>query len=144
MLSATAIEHDLYLVRRNLKDTKVSGAMLFDPWNDDVQMFPLSPRARDAVYNGLLAEDVRLDFANRGRLTGKDVGVYFTRYGQNPEYHARLLAHRTGLRLMMPYSPEIRPPVSSYRLQGGGAGADSPHLANPARRAGSCRGNMGG
>jgi predicted nucleic acid-binding protein len=44
MLSATAIEHDLHLVARNLKDTKASGAMVFDPWNDDAQMFPLSPR----------------------------------------------------------------------------------------------------
>jgi predicted nucleic acid-binding protein len=45
MLSATAIEHDLYLVTRNVKDTKASGAMIFDPWNDDVQIFPLSLRA---------------------------------------------------------------------------------------------------
>ena len=45
MLTATAMEHDLYLVTRNVKDTKPSGAMVFDPWNDDAQMFPLSPRA---------------------------------------------------------------------------------------------------
>lgn len=44
MLAATAIEHDLYLVTRNVKDTKPSGAMVFDPWNDDARMFPLSPR----------------------------------------------------------------------------------------------------
>lgn len=35
MLAAAAIEHDLYLVTRNMKDTKPSGAMVFDPWNDD-------------------------------------------------------------------------------------------------------------
>lgn len=45
MLAATAMEHDLYLVTRNVKHTKPSGAMVFDPWNDDAQMFPLSPRA---------------------------------------------------------------------------------------------------
>lgn len=46
MLAATAIAHDLYLVTRNVKDTKTSDAMVFDPWNDDAQMFPLSPTAR--------------------------------------------------------------------------------------------------
>lgn len=45
MLAATAIEQDLYLVTPNVKDMKPAGAMVFDPWNDDVQMFPLSPRA---------------------------------------------------------------------------------------------------
>ena len=44
MLAATAIEHDLYLVTRNVKDTKPTGAMVFDPWNDDAKMFPLSSR----------------------------------------------------------------------------------------------------
>ncbi|MEI9425861.1 hypothetical protein O7A70_32740 [Mesorhizobium sp. Cs1299R1N1] len=43
MLAATALEHDLYLVTRNVKDTSSSGAIVFDPWNNDVQMFPLSP-----------------------------------------------------------------------------------------------------
>lgn len=43
LLAATAIEHDLYLVTRNVKDTKPSGAVVFDPWNDDVEKFPLSP-----------------------------------------------------------------------------------------------------
>ncbi len=42
MLGATAIEHDLYLVTRNVKDAKPSGAVVFDPWNDDADMFPLS------------------------------------------------------------------------------------------------------
>lgn len=44
MLAATAIEHELYLATRNLKDTRPTGAMVFDPWNDDAQMFPVSPR----------------------------------------------------------------------------------------------------
>lgn len=48
MLAATAIEHELYLAMRNVKDTKPSGAMVFDPWNDDVQMSPLSPRVARA------------------------------------------------------------------------------------------------
>lgn len=45
MLAATAIEHDLYLVTRNVKDTRPSGALVFDPWNDDAARFPLSPHA---------------------------------------------------------------------------------------------------
>jgi predicted nucleic acid-binding protein len=45
MLAATAIEHDLYLVTRNVKDARPSGASLFDPWNDDPAKFPLSPRS---------------------------------------------------------------------------------------------------
>lgn len=44
MLAATAIEHDLYLVTRNVKDARPSGALVFDPWNDDPVRFPLSPR----------------------------------------------------------------------------------------------------
>lgn len=46
LLAATAIEHDLYLVTRNVKDTRQSGAAVFDPWNDDPARFPLSPRGR--------------------------------------------------------------------------------------------------
>ena len=41
LLAATAIELDLYLVTRNMKDTRNSGAILFDPWNDDPARFPL-------------------------------------------------------------------------------------------------------
>lgn len=44
MLAATAIENDLYLVTRNVKDIRPAGAMVFDPWNDDATMFPLSQR----------------------------------------------------------------------------------------------------
>lgn len=46
LLAATAIEHDLYLVTRNVKDTRQSRAEVFDPWNDDPARFPLSPRGR--------------------------------------------------------------------------------------------------
>ena len=45
LLAATAIEHDLYLVTRNVKDTRPAGAIVFDPWNDDAGKFPLSPRS---------------------------------------------------------------------------------------------------
>lgn len=45
MLAATAIEHDLYLVTRNVKDVRPTGVAVFDPWNDDPANFPVSPRA---------------------------------------------------------------------------------------------------
>jgi toxin FitB len=41
LLAATSIEHDFYLVTRNVKDTKESGAVVFDPWNDEPVRFPL-------------------------------------------------------------------------------------------------------
>lgn len=44
MLAATAIEHDLYLATRNVKDTRHLGAAIFDPWHDDPEHFPLSLR----------------------------------------------------------------------------------------------------
>lgn len=44
LLAATALEHDLYLATRNVKDTRPSGAAVFDPWNDDAGLFPLSPK----------------------------------------------------------------------------------------------------
>ena len=43
LFAATALEHDLYLVTRNLSDVRTSGAQIFDPWNNDPQEFPLSP-----------------------------------------------------------------------------------------------------
>jgi hypothetical protein len=42
LLAATALEHDLFLVTRNVKDTRLSGAALFNPWQDDPAQFPLS------------------------------------------------------------------------------------------------------
>ena len=35
LLAATAIEYDLCLVTRNLRDVDASGATLFNPWEDD-------------------------------------------------------------------------------------------------------------
>ena len=42
MLAATAIEHDLYLATRNVKDVRETGAAIFDPWHDDPAAFPLA------------------------------------------------------------------------------------------------------
>lgn len=44
LLAATAVEYGLYLVTRNVKDTRASGALVFDPWNDDPDKFPLTSR----------------------------------------------------------------------------------------------------
>lgn len=47
--------------------------------------------ARDFdALRALLAEDVRLDLANRTRLAGRDVGFYFTHYSENPHCRVRL------------------------------------------------------
>lgn len=41
MLAATALEHNLYLVTRNVADVALSGAIVFNPWKDDPAKFPL-------------------------------------------------------------------------------------------------------
>jgi len=41
LIAATAIEHDLYLATRNIRDMQLTGARLFDPWRDDAALFPL-------------------------------------------------------------------------------------------------------
>ena len=46
LFAATALEHDLYLVTRNVSDVRASGAPIFNPWNDDPEKFPLSPMPR--------------------------------------------------------------------------------------------------
>ncbi|WP_226896183.1 hypothetical protein [Polymorphobacter sp. PAMC 29334] len=46
LLAATAIEHDLYLVTRNVRDVRLSGAAVFDPWDDDPARMVLSARRR--------------------------------------------------------------------------------------------------
>jgi len=46
LLAATALEHDLYLVTRNVGDVRASVAQIFDPWTDDPANFPLSPMSR--------------------------------------------------------------------------------------------------
>lgn len=43
MLAATALCARLYLVTRNVRDVRNSGAVVFDPWTDDASRFPLSP-----------------------------------------------------------------------------------------------------
>jgi len=65
-------------------------------------MFSAAERARLRAYadrfnardfdalRALLAEDVRLDLANRTRLVGREVGLYFTHYGENPSWSVRL------------------------------------------------------
>ncbi len=42
LLAATALEHELFLVTRNVRDVQSSGAAIFNPWDDDVADFPLS------------------------------------------------------------------------------------------------------
>ncbi|WP_255602213.1 PIN domain-containing protein [Glacieibacterium megasporae] len=46
LLAATAIEHDLYLVTRNVRDVRLSGAAVFNPWDDDPASMVLSARRR--------------------------------------------------------------------------------------------------
>lgn len=41
LIAATAIEHDLYLATRNVRDMQLTGAQVFDPWRDDAALFPL-------------------------------------------------------------------------------------------------------
>lgn len=46
LLAATALEHDLYLATRNVRDVRHSGAAAFNPWEDDVSAFPILPKRR--------------------------------------------------------------------------------------------------
>lgn len=46
LLAATALEHDLYLATRNIRDVRLSGAAVFNPWDDDVSSFPVVARRR--------------------------------------------------------------------------------------------------
>jgi predicted nucleic acid-binding protein len=46
MLAATAMEHDLYLATRNVRDVQHSGAAVFNPWTDDPVSCPLRKRTR--------------------------------------------------------------------------------------------------
>ncbi len=46
LLAATALEHDLYLVSRNVRDMRQSNAVIFNPWDDDPSLFPLVSRLR--------------------------------------------------------------------------------------------------
>jgi predicted nucleic acid-binding protein len=42
LLAATALEHELFLATRNIRDVQYSGAAVFDPWTDDPAQFPLA------------------------------------------------------------------------------------------------------
>lgn len=42
LLAATALEHELFLVTRNTKDVRHSGAATFNPWVEDATQFPLT------------------------------------------------------------------------------------------------------
>lgn len=46
LLAATAVEHDLHLVTRNVRDMAGTGASVFNPWTDDPAGFPLAPVRR--------------------------------------------------------------------------------------------------
>ena len=43
LLAATALEAGLYLVTRNTRDVRHTGAAVFNPWTDDAADFPLTP-----------------------------------------------------------------------------------------------------
>jgi predicted nucleic acid-binding protein len=45
MLAATALEAELYLVTRNTRDVLRTGAVVFNPWEDEASQFPLRPGA---------------------------------------------------------------------------------------------------
>lgn len=51
LLAATAIEHNLYFATRNVRDVRLSGAAVFNPWDDDPAGAPLHlrPRRRRAL-----------------------------------------------------------------------------------------------
>jgi predicted nucleic acid-binding protein len=42
LLAATALEAGLYLVTRNTRDVRHTGAAVFNPWEDDAAGFPLT------------------------------------------------------------------------------------------------------
>jgi len=46
MLAATALEHEIYLATRNVRDVRHSGAAVFNPWEDDPASFPIKPKRR--------------------------------------------------------------------------------------------------
>ncbi|MGQ3028086.1 MAG: type II toxin-antitoxin system VapC family toxin, partial [Ferrovibrionaceae bacterium] len=42
LIAATAIEHRLYLVSRDVDDLRATGAALFNPWTDEPRRFKLA------------------------------------------------------------------------------------------------------
>ncbi len=55
MLAAIALEHDMYLATRNIRDVQHSDAALFNPWTDD----PASCRLRKTARTGIGARRPR-------------------------------------------------------------------------------------
>ena len=49
MLAAKALEHNLYLVTRNVRDVQHSGAAVFNPWTDDPTAYRLHRRTKREV-----------------------------------------------------------------------------------------------
>lgn len=41
LLAATALEHDLYLATRNVRDVTETGVAVFNPWDDEPAAFPI-------------------------------------------------------------------------------------------------------
>ena len=52
LLAATAVEHDFYLVTRNVRDVQHSGAAVFNPWTDDPAPCRIHGRARAGFGTG--------------------------------------------------------------------------------------------
>lgn len=46
LLAATALENDLYLATRNVRDVQHSSAAVFNPWSDDPASFGVQARTR--------------------------------------------------------------------------------------------------
>jgi predicted nucleic acid-binding protein len=46
LLAATALDQDLYLATRNVRDVRHSGAVIFNPWENDPSAFPVIARQR--------------------------------------------------------------------------------------------------
>lgn len=47
LLAATALEHNLHLATRNVRDVRRSSAAIFNPWeDDDASISPIGPRKR--------------------------------------------------------------------------------------------------
>ena len=55
MLAASAMEHDLYLATRNVRDVQHSGAAVFNPWTDD----PAAGRLQRTTRTGAAGRRLR-------------------------------------------------------------------------------------
>jgi len=58
LFAATALEHDLYLVTRNVRDVRASGAQIFDPWTGPCEL-PLEPDAATLQLSGGSGDAIR-------------------------------------------------------------------------------------